>query len=154
MEGAMEKDSSHSTCSSSNDIFPHPLCKQLLAKGDESSRLPLQAVHLHLRSTDDAGASRMITVRDVLRRDVVATEQYNTLKMAAARGELSQPVFEYSRKAIFLAAEGDNMTPAPSTGANGSGASIFEDKFKEQVVDKFKEQEDGTLGYGGGNSTL
>ncbi len=146
----MKKDS---TCSSSNDIFPHPLCKQLLAKGDERSRVPLEAVHLHLRSTDDAGASRMLTVRNVLRRDVVATEQYNTLKMAAARGELSQPVFEYSRKAFFFAAEGDNLTPAP-TGGNGSGASILDDKFKEQVVDKFEEREDATLGYGGDNSTL
>ncbi len=114
-----------------NGIFPHPLRKQL-ARGDACSPLPLEAVHLHVRSTADAGASRMLAVRDRLRCDCVATEQYNNLKVAAARGELSQHYFEYSRNAFFVAAEGDYEDTA-TTGSNSNGTFVLDDKLREQV---------------------
>jgi hypothetical protein len=117
-------------------LFPHPLRKQL-DKVDECSPLQLDAVHLHVRSAADVGASRMLAVRDRLRRDVVATAQYNALKVAVARGEISQPDFEHSCNDFFFAAVGDG------TGSNSSGASVWEDKSKEQV-----QQEGGTLGPG------
>ena len=128
--------------SSDFDTFPHPLRKQL-ARCNDCSRVPvytvpLQAVHLHGRSATDAGASKMLTVRDRLRRDVVAADQYNSLKIAAAKGELSQSCFQYSRNAFFFAAEGDKMgtvTAVLNTSGQGSGSCVVDDNFKDQKLE-------------------
>jgi hypothetical protein len=128
-----------STNNSSRDVYPLPLRKQLV-RSNPCSRLLLEAVHLHVRSTTDAGASKMLRVRDRLRRDAVATEQYNSLKLSAARGELSPSVFEYSRNAFFFAAEGDGVAAEHTTCYNSSGPS------STALDGKVKEQEGGTLG--------
>ncbi len=64
----------------------------------------LEAVHLHVLSATASGAKRMLAVRDLLRRDTVATERYNVLRIAGARGELSPDAFERARQALFDAA--------------------------------------------------
>jgi hypothetical protein len=78
---------------------------------------------------------------------VVAVEQYNSLKMAAARGEISRSVYEYSRDAFFFAAEGDSdyFVKASKNGGNGDVCTVYDGDVRGN--------ESGFLSCGG-NSVL